>query len=157
MSASSAGASCASRSRLEISSPQSGIFDSCELSDGAHEVHPLAAMALKEALARRCYSVIAPPPLRRLFHPPPCDEAVVLQTVEQGIERRGVHAEEPIRSLLEELTQLIAVACLRLEQREDEERRRALLELIGEHAGAFCGCAIYGTSSMSPPSRWAPQ
>src|SRR3954470_8473831 len=105
MSASSAGGSCAPRSRLVISSPQSGIFDSCELSDGAYEVHPLATMTAKETLARRRYAVIAPPPLRRFFYPPPFDETVVLQTIEQGIQRRGVHAEEPIGSLLEELTE----------------------------------------------------
>src|SRR3954465_5940421 len=142
MSASSAGASCASRSRLAISSPQSGILDSCELSDGAHEVHPLASMAAQEALARRHDPVIAPPPLRRFFYPSPFDEAVVLQTVEQGIQRRGVHAQETIRSLLEELAQLIPVARLRLEQGEDEERGRALLELVREH-GAQCVCPPY--------------
>src|SRR6185503_634206 len=70
----------------------------------------------------------------RLLHPAPLQPPPLLQPVEKGIERRDVEAQASVRARLDELADLVAVARTGFEQGEDEELRRALLELPVQHA-----------------------
>src|SRR5919198_4706459 len=124
MSASLAGVSRAPARRFAMSSRQSGIFNPCELSDGTHEVQPFPAVGAELSLAVRRDVVVAAAPLTCLLHPAAFDEAVLFESVEQGVERRGVDVHDAARALIEELAQLIAVAGLGLEEGQDEERGR---------------------------------
>src|SRR5262245_12448076 len=70
-------------------------------------------------------SIEAPPALARLLHPAPPDPAPLLQPVEEGIERGNVEAEAAPRAGLDQLADLVAVPGPALDQRQDQQLRRA--------------------------------
>ena len=77
----------------------------------------------------RCQAVVAPSTLLRFLDPPSDDPSVLLQSVEQRIERSHMKSQSPARSELNQLRNVIPMARLILEQREHEKLGAALFPL----------------------------
>jgi hypothetical protein len=102
------------------------------LRDPMHRLDERGPGALLEAqrlAAVGRQAVVAPPPLPGLLDPAALEEAPGLEPVQQGIEGRDVEAQRALRAALDELRDLVAVSGAPLEEGEDEELSRPLLEL----------------------------
>src|SRR5262245_55359193 len=96
---------------------------------GLYEVPPGLALAVEDAASSRSESVKAAPPLARLFHPASLQPSAFLQSVEQRVERGHMEREMSVRAALDQFADLVTVPRSRLENRQDDEFRRALLQL----------------------------
>src|SRR5882672_7047931 len=74
---------------------QSGMLDSCYSADGGDELLPALLLRTKFLPSLRGQTVISPPPLPSLLHPPALDPPLFLQPMEQGIERCNVKSQSP--------------------------------------------------------------
>src|SRR5690606_5658557 len=63
------------------------------------------------------------------------------------------HADHTARLRLDQLAQLVAVPRLHIEQRQDEERYGALLQLGGQHGVSICGSPICGAIAVPRNAR----
>src|SRR6267378_5580421 len=91
---------------------QSGMFYSCYLADDGDEILPALLLRTKLLLAFRRQLVISPSALLRLFHPSSVDPALLLQAMQQWIERRDMKLQGSAGSDLNQLRNVIAVARL---------------------------------------------
>src|SRR5688572_25518082 len=99
---------------------------------GAHEALPGFSLAREHAAAFGCQRVEAPAALPRFLDPLALQPAAFLEPIQQWIQRRGVKLQLAARARPDELADLVAVAWPRLENRQDDELRGALLQLAIE-------------------------
>src|SRR5262245_3832891 len=100
-----------------------------DLVDGADELFPATPLRRENAPALARQLVQAAASLPRLFRPAALNPAALLEPVEQRIERRGVKPDIAVRALLDQAGDVIAVPGPRLDQRQDQQLRTALLQL----------------------------
>src|SRR5450759_852300 len=110
ISASRAGARFKPASCRRIGSFQSGIFDSGDSVDGLHEGLPALPLGSQDFPSLRGQPVIAPPALAALLHPSALNPAALLQAIQQRVERCRVKTERALRSLFDQLADLVAMA-----------------------------------------------
>src|SRR5688572_6735168 len=133
ISASRAGLRRSDARRGSSSFVHSGIVDPRDQTHRAHERLPGAPLPVEHAPALGGERIEAPPALAGLLHPPAAQPATLLQPVEQRIERRHVELELSVRPRLDQLADLIAMPLARVEDRENDQLRRAFLQLAVEH------------------------
>src|SRR5262245_24811286 len=115
----------------------SGMFDSCDAVDRLDELAPRAALRRQHGGAGRRQPVVAAPALAGLLDPAALDPPALFEAIEQRIERRRAESEHAARSRFDQLAEVVAVAGLILDQREDEELGAALFQLAIEHARLY--------------------
>src|SRR5690242_11571574 len=125
----------------------SGIADPRDAVDGGDEVLPALALRLERRAASGREAVEASPALAGFLDPAPDDPAALLESIEQGIERRDMEHEHALRARLDQLLQLVSMSRLGGKQGEDEKLRASLLELIGEHGSQICVTHTYVVTS----------
>src|SRR5689334_15924527 len=97
-----------------------------EIPHETEELRPLLALRRENMTAGLCDRVVAAAALARAFHPASAYEPALLEFVERGVERREVEGQCAAGTLFDRFDQLVAVARLVLEEREDEELGAAL-------------------------------
>src|SRR6187549_286928 len=110
------------------------MFHPRDAGDRLHEVPPVVALRREHLPSLPGEPVETPPAGARLLDPPALEPAALLEAVEERVEGSDVEAEAALGAVLDELADLVPVARARLEEGEDEQLRRALLELAVEHA-----------------------
>src|SRR4029453_17494788 len=92
------------------------------------------------------------------FPPPALNPTSFLQPIEERVERRHMKLQLAGRPVLDELADLVAVTRAGFENRQDNQLRRALLQLAGEHARVYsCHNHIcYRRRCAAMQGRWAP-
>src|SRR5437870_13552234 len=108
------------------------MLESGDAIDSADELAPAVALLGEDGGASRRELVVAAAALARLLDPAPLNPAALLEAVEQRIQRRDAEAEHAARARLDQLAQLVAVARLRFDERQDEQLGAALLQLAVE-------------------------
>ena len=92
-------------------------------------------------------AVIAAPPLAGLFDPSPLDPPALFHAVERRVERGQREAEVAVRSLLDQLRNLVAVMPLVLDHGQDEDLGAALLGFVQgpaiRHGGSLYEGQLY--------------
>src|ERR1700726_2962413 len=117
ISASRAGGTFHPVNRFLTSSFHSGMFNSCDAADCADKFTPALALLSESFLTLGRQTVVTPPPLIRLFDPAAKDQASIFEPVEQRIKRGNMEAQDAARALFDELSNVVTVAGLVLEQR----------------------------------------
>src|SRR5262245_7278425 len=110
------------------------------LGDAPHrfdEGRPGALLHAQRLPAGRRDPVVAAAALRGLFDPSAPDEAPRLEAIEQRIERGDVEGERAAGPRLDQLADLVAMAGPVLDEGQDEQLRRPLLELPVERSHMF--------------------
>src|SRR5262245_6533038 len=110
----------------------SGMFDSGDTADGFDEVAPSVALRFEHLRARWCQTVVAAAPLARLLDPAALDPAAFLEAVQQWVQGGDAERQQPTRSRFDQFAQVVAVARLILDQRENQELRAPFLQLAVE-------------------------
>src|SRR4029077_12068638 len=98
----------------------SGMFHSCDAAHRVDKLPPTLALLNESFLTLRCQAVVTPPLLIRFFDPTAKDQASIFEPVEQRIERGNMEAQDAARALFDELSDVVTVARLILEQRENQ-------------------------------------
>src|SRR5918993_4417529 len=112
--------------------PDSGALQRRDQPHRVDERVPRRTMR-RQHLATGCgQRVIAPASLAGALHPSPLDPAAVLESIQQRVERGRLEPDLPVRALVDQLADLIAVTGAVLQQREDEQFGAALFELAVE-------------------------
>src|SRR5580692_11051489 len=155
MDSSRAGSIGWSASRLRISCFQLGI---CHPHDTAHRLYkslPVAPLPCQNLATFSSEAVIASAPLIRLFNPPTLHQLPLLKPVEKRVERSDMEAQGSCRSCFDQLANVIPVAGLLLQQRENEQFCATLLPLtIGIVRGFhICWSHIYVTPIYDVKAR----
>src|SRR5687768_5021397 len=132
MSASRVGDSLSDDSRRRTSSDQSGMLASGDESHGLDERLPGLQLRGEHPAPLGRHGVEPAAPLARLLDPAALDPATLLEAVEQRVQRVDVERQVAAGARVDELAQLVAVAGPGVEQREDEQLRRASLQLAIE-------------------------
>src|SRR5258706_4066230 len=112
----------------------SGMFDSGVSVDGVGELAPRAALRREDARTGGGQPVVAAPALARFLDPAADDPAALLEPVQQRIQRGDAEFQHAARSRLDQLAQVVAVARLIFDERQDEELGAPLLELAVQGA-----------------------
>src|SRR6478609_180731 len=99
-----------------------------DLVERVDEVAPDASTRAEHLAAGGGQAIKTAASLTRLLDPAARDPAVFFELVQEGIERGRLETEPPIRALLDDLRQLVAMAIRSVEDREDQEFRAALLQ-----------------------------
>src|SRR5580698_150236 len=108
-------------SSLLISCFQLGIFYPHDLAHGLDEVLPALALTRQDAASFRCEAVIAPAPLIWLLYPAPLNQTALLEPIQEGIQRGDVETQGSPRSRFDQLADVVPVACLLFQQRQDQQ------------------------------------
>src|SRR5450830_1577105 len=96
---------------------------------------PDAALAGQRRAPGARELVVAAPALPGALDPAAFDQAAVLQPVQRGIQRGHVEADRAVRSLRDQLADLVAVTPALFEQRQDEQLRAPAIQLPFEGVG----------------------
>src|SRR5262245_23641270 len=113
------------------------MFASGDAIDSANERRPGLALFLEHATAFGGQPIEPPPPLAGPLDPRTANPTTFFEPIEQRIERRDVEGEPAFRLDVDQLAEFIAVPGARLEQREEEQLSRSLLELAIQRAGIY--------------------
>src|SRR5690606_26768219 len=100
------------------------------LRDEAHrvdEARPGFALAREYAATFRGQRIEAAAPLAGLLDPAALQPAALLQPIQQRVQRSDVKADAARGAVLDQLADLVAVSCACLDDRKDDQLRRALL------------------------------
>src|SRR5689334_14542473 len=108
------------------------MVDSRDPADRLGERTPRAALRFEDLRSRCGQGVVAAAALPGLLDPASLDPAAFLEAIQQRIERCHAELEDAVGLGLDQLAQVVAVARLVLEQREDEELGASLLQLAIE-------------------------
>src|SRR5262249_19348982 len=114
-------------------SSRSRMFGPGDAVDGIDELAPGVALRGEDVGAGRRQPVEAPAALPGLLDPAALDPPALLQAVQEGIEGCNAERNRAAGAGLDELAQLVTVARLGLEEREDEELGAPLFELAVQH------------------------
>src|SRR5262245_18858495 len=114
---------------------QSGTFDSRDPTDRVRDLTAGVALRLQHLLAGWREPVVPAPALARLLDPAALDPAALLEAIQQRIERRDAELQHTARARFDQLAEVVAVARLILDERQDEQLRASLLQLAIEHSG----------------------
>src|SRR5688572_21603298 len=95
---------------------------------------PGSALAGEHPPALGGEPVETPAPLPRFLHPSALQPAALLEAIEEGVERGDVEFQLTGRSRLDQAADLVAVPGAALDDGEDDQLGRALLQLAVEHA-----------------------
>src|SRR5690349_3126157 len=125
--ASRAGLKRSGATRCAISERQSGIVGSDDPVYRSDKRAPGAALFAQDLSSGSGGAVIAPPALVRLLHPAAFDQSTPLQSVQQRIERGGIEAQLPARTLLDHLADLVSMAAPSFCKRKNQQLRASLL------------------------------
>src|SRR3954462_2183739 len=104
------------------------MVDSGDEAHRRHERLPGVALAGEDAPPFRCKAIEAPAALAGLFHPTPLHPATLFEAVQQRIQRRDVELQLSTGTRFDQLADLVAVACARFDDRQDDELRRSFLQ-----------------------------
>src|SRR6267143_730710 len=126
-------------SAVQRSRGDSGMGETGKVADEREELTPFAALRGEELAAARCDAVVAAAALIRFLHPASLNQGALFELVEGGVERREVEGERAARSLVNQLDELVAVARLVLEEREDDQFGGPLLGFPDGAAGRHIG------------------
>src|SRR3989442_15476903 len=77
----------------------------------------------ERASARPREAVITAPPLPSTFDPASFDQALLFEAIERRIQRGGVKRDGAVRSLFDQLADLVAMALAFIQQRQDKKLR----------------------------------
>ena len=117
------------------------------LRERGHEPPPVLALFRQHRAAGVGDAVIAPPPLAGLFHPASLDPAAILHPVERGVEGGQREPQVAVRSLFDQLGNLVAVMRFVLDHRQDQDLGAAFLGLVDRsalrHAGSLYEGQLY--------------
>src|SRR5580704_9583845 len=119
MAASRPGSNRKAARRIVISFFQSGIFCPHYAADRRHEFVPACALERHDFAAFRRQAVVAPAALARLFDPPALHQSSRFQPIKDRIQCRYMKRQRPAGAGGDELAEVVTVARLRLEERED--------------------------------------
>src|SRR6186997_1046145 len=127
-------------------------LDARDQVDRAHERRPTAALDGKHFAALRGQAVEPAAALAGTFGPASFNPAALLETVEEGIERRHGELERATGALLDQLADVVAVPRAVLDQRQNQQLGAAFLEFPGrEPAAHMLLCNISGDGLTKQP------
>src|SRR5262245_51909450 len=109
---------------------QSGMTEPGHLVERLEERLPSAALRRQGLSAGRRDPVEPAPALACLFHPSALDEALALDSIEQRIQRGNLEGDLSVRTLLDQLRDLVAVPLPFLDEREHEHLGASLLQAL---------------------------
>src|ERR1051325_314041 len=121
------------RSSSRMSPGQSGMLHSGNPADRENELAPGVALRGEHVGADGRQTVVATAALSGLLDPAAQNPAALLESVEQRVQRRDAELQQAAGSQFDQLAQLVAVARLVFEERQDEELGTALFQLAIEH------------------------
>src|SRR6185503_5735329 len=104
-----------------------------DAADRVDERAPGRALACEHPAALAGEAVVPPAALACLLQPLALDPGALLEAIEQRVQRRDVEFQPAVRSRVDELADLIAMPGPCLDEREDQQLRRSLLQLPVEH------------------------
>src|SRR5690606_15224669 len=125
--------------RRRTSPGQSCILHPRDPADRLGELEPAATLRFQLLLPGWRDAIVAATSGPSLLHPPARDQLPLLQPVQQRRQRCRVDPDLSLRARLDQLAQLIAVVVAVLQQGENEEWSRALLEVAREHGRVEVG------------------
>src|ERR1700748_447739 len=99
-------------SRSRMTCPQSGMFDSCDLTDDCDEIFPALLFRAEHLEALWREAIVAAPALLGLLHPESVNGAFLLQSMQQGVERGDVKLKSAAGAELDQLGNVVAMARL---------------------------------------------
>src|SRR5580765_490389 len=123
-----------SRSSRRSRKARSRLSEAGDAIDGDEERLPHRAFARELLAARRRQLVVPAPPLARFLHPAAFDQAVIFQSIQRRVKRGDLIGERALRLLADEPADFVAVPGAIFDEGEDQEIRRALLQLLREGA-----------------------
>src|SRR5688572_32806360 len=133
ISASRAGGMRSAARRDRISSLKSGMALSGDAPDGLDQRVPAPSLGVEVLPAGGGDPVEPAPALSRFFDPPSLDQPAILEPVEERVETGDVEREHAVGERRNALGQVVPVARLVLDERQDEESRASLLHSEVEH------------------------
>src|SRR5688500_7481464 len=125
------------------------MFDPGDAGQRRNELLPPCPLGCEHAASLRGDPVEPSAALASLFYPAALDETAVLETVEQGIQRRDVKFQYTPRPLVDQLGDLVAMPRALFDERQHEQFGAALLEIRPHDVSwchmydhYICGCAM---------------
>src|SRR5262245_15514812 len=112
---------------------QSGMVDSRDEAHGVDECFPGVALACENAAALGGKTVEASAALASLLDPLSLKPPTLFQPVEQRIQGRDVKLQLASGTRLDELADLVSMTGARLDDRENDQLRRSLLQFTVQH------------------------
>src|SRR4051812_39242730 len=139
MSAARAPSSGRRPTRARTSAFQSGMANPGDAVQRRKEGAPAAALRAEDLAAGRGEPVEAPPPHAGLLDPAAEDQPTALQAVQRRVEGGDVKGDRPVRAIVNQPGDFVAVSIALFEQREDQGFGAAFAQLaVGRHmAGAY--------------------
>src|SRR5262245_59662208 len=107
----------------------SSTFNSRDPADRVGELAPGVALRLQHLLSGRRQPVVAAAALTRPLDPAALDPAALLEAIQQRIQRRDAELQHTARARFDQLAEVVAVARLILDERQDEQLGASLLQL----------------------------
>src|SRR5262245_11571976 len=111
------------------------MLDSGDPADRVCEFAPGVALRLEDLFAGWRQAVAAAAALSGFLDPPSLNPSALLEAIQQRVERGDAELENAARARFDQLAQVVTVARLVLDQRENQQLRAALLQLAVQHAG----------------------
>src|SRR5207247_9776045 len=100
--------------------------------------------------------VVTPSALARLFDPSALNPPAFLEAIQERVERRDAEGEDAAGPRFDQLAELVAMARLRLDEREDQQFRAAFLELAIVHRSlhmSHCNILLCATRRVKGQKR----
>src|SRR5579862_2855728 len=111
------------------------MLESGDAVDGFDELAPGGALRVEHLRALGRQAVVAAPALARLLDPASLNPAALLEAIEQRIERGDAEAQEAARADFDQLAEVVSLAWLIGDEREDQQLGAPLFQLAIEHRG----------------------
>src|SRR5262245_53634558 len=122
---------------------RSRILDSGQIANELEELFPLLALRGQDGAAVSGDLVVATPALSRLLDPAALDPFALFQLVERRVQRGEVERQCAARSFFDQLRELVAMARLVVEKREDHDLGSAFLRFADRASGLHGGGTIF--------------
>src|SRR3974377_284165 len=127
---------------LLISCFQSGMLHPRDSADPADKFLPAVALLGQSLLTLRGQTVVTPPSLIGFFDPTSLNPAAILEPVEQRIQRSDVEPQLAPRAAFDELPDIVTMARLVLEKRENQQLSAAFLPFLLQGHTHMCDSYI---------------
>src|SRR6266705_3064571 len=108
------------------------MFHPGDATDCGDELAPCIALRGEHLRALRREAVVPAAALAGLLDPPAVNPPALLEAIEHGVERGDAERENAARSGLDQLAEVVAMARLVLDERQDQELSTPLFELAVE-------------------------
>ena len=94
---------------------------------------PVGPLALENVFPFGCQPIVTTAPLAGFLDPPSGNQSPPFQAVEHGVERGDVEFEQAVRTVFDELADLIPMTSAVLDERKDQQLRAAFFQFPVKH------------------------